>query len=81
MIDPAGGVPTPLPVAVYRRWTVLTGQAHGILERVVGEMAAYGAERTDAWHDSERGERFSERVEVLEEVLDLLHDLTIGDHR
>ena len=51
------------------------GQARGLLEEVIDEMAMYGAARSDAWYDSERGERFTERLETLEEILDLLHAL------
>ena len=64
-----------------RRWAILTGQAKGILAGVAGEMAAYGEARSDAWHESERGEQFSEQMEALEEILDLLRDLTVIDHR
>lgn len=63
------------PVPGYRRWTVLIRQAHGLLADVAEEMARYETARSDAWHDSERGERFQERCEGLHEALSLLDDL------
>jgi hypothetical protein len=48
---------------------------------MASEMAVYGTTRSDTWHESERGEQFTERVETLEEILDLLRDLTGAAHR
>ena len=64
-----------------RRWAVLTRQALAILDGIAGEMAINGEARSDAWHESERGEQFTERMEALEEILDLLRDLTVTTHR
>jgi hypothetical protein len=58
-----------------RRWKGLIRHAHTLLATVAAEMAAYERQRSDAWHDSDHGERFLERSESLEEVLLLLHDL------
>ena len=69
---PLSAVP---PAAGSRRWAMLIGQARGLLEGVAGEMTTYESARSDTWHDSERGERFMERLETLEESLDLLRQL------
>jgi hypothetical protein len=51
-------------------------QAQGLLGQVAGEMATYGEERSEIWQESERGERFMARVEALEEIIELLSDLS-----
>ena len=58
-----------------RRWDVLLTQARLLLTDVTDEMAAYEAARSEAWHDSERGELFAERCEIIQEALSLLGDL------
>jgi hypothetical protein len=70
--------PRPLPPATpgSRRWTVLLNEARGLLEEIAEEMTTYEAARSDAWHDSERGEQFSERCQMVEEALDLLRSLS-----
>ena len=59
-----------------RRWTMLVRHAHAMLQTVSEEMADYAHARTDAWHDSERGDAFQERLAVIEEVMSLLQDLS-----
>ena len=59
-----------------RRWHLLIAKAHLLLQEVAAEMAAYEAARSDAWHDSERGEQFAARSELLQDDLSLLDDLT-----
>jgi hypothetical protein len=54
---------------------MLIGQARCLLEGVAGEMTTYESARSDAWHDAASGERFMERLETLEESLDLLRAL------
>ncbi len=71
--SPLGSPPCAAPGA--RRWRTLIGQARALLETVAGEMTHHEAARSEAWHDSERGERFAERQETLEEALALLSDL------
>ncbi len=70
--------PRPLPSALpsARRWTVLLDEARGLLEAVAEEMTTCAAARSDAWHDSERGEQFTERCETVEEALELLRSLS-----
>lgn len=65
---PTGGLPG-------RRWHAVFGQAHGLLAAVAEEMAHYWDARSEAWQDSERGERFTEKTEALEEILDRIHEL------
>jgi len=65
----------PSPPGV-RRWAVLITQAQALLETVAEEMATYEAARAETWHDTERGERFTERSELVEEALELVRALT-----
>jgi len=71
----AASLPALPPAAGPRRWAVLIGQARKLLAEIAEEMATYEAAHSDAWHESERGERFMERLETLEESLDLLRHL------
>ena len=68
--------PIARPLAGSRRWNALTDQARAILAEVAREMTTYWQERSDAWQSSERGELLNEQVETLEEILDLLRELT-----
>lgn len=63
------------PVPGYRRWDALLTHAESLLDRIADEMVAYADERSEAWQDSERGAWFSERLEAIEEMRALLHDL------
>ena len=72
----AGAKTLPIPLTPgYRRWAVILEQVQGQLEGVAEEMADYRDERSEAWQNSERNERFTERLEALEELIDLLRDL------
>ena len=72
-------VPPPAPITPARpgprRWTALIRQAHSLLETIRKEMGDYVATRTDAWHDSEHGDAFQERLALLEEAMSLLQDV------
>ena len=46
-----------------------------MLEAITAQMDAYYEERTESWKDSERGENFTERLELIEEVVTLLREL------
>lgn len=63
----------------YRRWAVVLAHIRCLLDTIMDEMAAYREERTEAWHDSERGELFSEQEEALEEIRTLLNDLPLPE--
>ena len=71
---PPTGLLAPAPPGT-RRWTELVRQAHALLESVGEDMAAYAAARTDAWHDSERGDAFQERLALIEEAMSLLQEV------
>jgi len=81
LLTPAARTQRPAPGAGPRRWARLLGQAQGLLEEIVRAMATHEAARSDTWHESARGERFTERLEALEEILDLLRDQTMAEHR
>jgi len=57
-----------------RRWEVMLNQACTLLDEVVSEMALYQDERSERWQESENGERFSERLEAIEEALTSLQE-------
>ena len=58
-----------------RRWNAMLGQARSLMESVTDEMESYYEEKSERWQESERGERFTERMESIAEVTDLLRDL------
>jgi len=57
-----------------RRWEVMLNQACTLLDEVIREMTLYQDERSERWQESENGERFTERLEIIEEVLANLQD-------
>jgi hypothetical protein len=59
----------------WRRWDAMIGQGRSLLETVVSEMEAYRDEKSEEWQESERGERFAERMEVIEEIVSLMQDV------
>lgn len=62
------GLP-PLPAIAslpgWARWNASLLAAHALLEQVSQEMQTYFDERSDTWQESERGEAFTERQEVV----------------
>ena len=50
-------------------------QACTLLETITVEMDAYYEERSESWKDSERGENFTERLESIEEMVNLILEL------
>jgi len=50
-------------------------QARTLFETITNEMAAYYEERSESWKDSERGENFTERLESIEEMVNLILEL------
>jgi hypothetical protein len=65
-------VPT-LPGAA--RWKAAIAAARSLLERVSEEMEDYYQDRSESWRESERGERFGERLEEIQDVLEGLRGL------
>jgi len=59
----------------YRRWDVMLRQALTLLEPITLEMDDYYEERSESWQESERGDTFTERSELIKEATDLLRDL------
>ncbi len=58
-----------------RRWKALQDQARTALQTILDEMEAYRDERSETWHDSERGEAFQERLDTLTDIIESLDDL------
>jgi hypothetical protein len=50
------------------RWKQMLQMAAALLEGAVSEMADYAEMRSPAWHDSERGETFAERLETFTQI-------------
>jgi hypothetical protein len=63
------------PTPGYRRWGIMIRQARTLFETITNEMAAYYEERSESWKDSERGENFTERLESIEEMVNLILEL------
>lgn len=57
------------------RWRRLLRQAGLLLQAVQEEMEAYSEQRSEAWHASERGEAFQERLEGLREAQAAVEEL------
>jgi hypothetical protein len=64
------------PRSGNRRWRAVIEQAHSLIQTVREEMQLYYDERTDQWQESERGEKHSEMMEMLEEIVYLMQDLS-----
>ena len=76
--DTASPAASPPATPGTRRWMALLGHARFLLATVTREMTTYGTERSNAWQESERGETFTERIETVEAILDLLEELRSG---
>lgn len=74
------GAPIP-PAPGYRRWALMLSQVQGLLTAVTAEMATYWEARSAVWQDSERGDAFTERLEMLEALRDQVGDWGDADHR
>ncbi len=70
---PAAPILTNIPPE--RRWKALQEQARNALQTMLDEMEAYRDERSETWHESERGESFQERIEALESIIAELDEL------
>lgn len=57
------------------RWNASIAMAHQIIDGVVGEMQDYFDDRSESWHQSERGDAHQERIDALGTALDALNDL------
>jgi hypothetical protein len=60
------------------RWTALIESARVALDTVRDEMQSYADDRTERWQESERGEKFVERISEIEEVISEIEALKAG---
>jgi hypothetical protein len=58
-----------------KRWRALVESAHDGISTVNEEMDDYGSQRSDAWQQSERGERFTERMLAISDMVEALESL------
>lgn len=58
------------------RWNALLEIARSSLQTALDEMQSYFDDRSETWHESERGEQFQERLDTIEQALQQLDDLT-----
>lgn len=66
----------PIPtVPGYRRWKAMRRQCLSILDTAIGEMEVYSDQRSDVWHDSERGETFAGIMDSVAEIATALREL------
>ena len=59
------------------RWKAALRSAHALVAQVSEEMHRYSDDRSEAWHESEPGETFEERLDEVEEVMRRLDDLIL----
>ena len=52
-------------------------QAQALLDTAVTEMQTYYEQRTETWQEGERGERFLERLEALQELHGAIDELDL----
>lgn len=57
------------------RWRALVQQAQALLDTAVTEMQEYYDGRSATWQEGERGERFLERLEALQEACRAVEEL------
>ena len=70
------GNPAAIPLLPgHRRWKAMRKQSLSILEMAITEMDIYLDQRSDVWHDSERGEAFVEMMESMAEIAAALRDI------
>jgi hypothetical protein len=72
-LPPPSGVPN---VAGWSRWNKAMRQTTALLEQIVSEMAAYSDGRSERWLESEVAENFQERLDRLQEIIELANDWT-----
>ena len=53
----------------------MLGMAHSLLESASQEMDTYYEERSEEWQASERGERFAELMEPIQQMAVSMEDL------
>lgn len=58
------------------RWNQAIANAAELLAMVVDEMQQYHDDRSEAWQESDKAERFLERLEAIREVHDTVTELS-----
>ncbi len=67
--------PSAAPAAPgHKRWSRLAGQATQTLTLVLAEMQAYHDSRSERWQEGDKAQEFSERLEALTEIQELLRE-------
>lgn len=75
------GLPVAPPIPTMpadRRWRMMMRMALSLLETAASEMHGYFNERSESWQDSEQGELFAERLDILAELIDSFESLDIS---
>lgn len=72
-LPPLPAIPT---MPGQTRWTGALRQAYWLLTNTIAEMEQYQEERSDQWRESERGEAFASRLELLQDLSLNLEELT-----
>ena len=57
------------------RWRQMSHAAESMLQALYDEMRDYYDDRSETWQESEKGEGFLERMQGVEEVLEMTHEL------
>lgn len=60
-------LPMPSNIPANQRWNALWEQARWALDTMESEMQTYAQSRSPPWQESEKGEGFQERTEVVTE--------------
>lgn len=69
--------PAPTPSRQYHAWRTTIAAANAALERVYEEVNEWMQERSERWHESDRGYALQADYERLEEVLSQIADLDV----
>ena len=60
----------------WPRWNTSIRMARELLEQTADEMQQYGDDRSEAWQSSDRATEHQEKTDAIQEVLDLMCDLS-----
>ena len=60
----------------YRQWRAKIVEARSLIESIKEQMELYYDERSEQWQQSEQGEKHSETMELIEEIVSLMQDLS-----
>ena len=74
----AKGIPRASPISAMPskgRWNAQIQLAHTLLDQARQEMEDYCGERSEQWQESENAIEMQERVELIEEVLEVFDNL------